>query len=305
MRSLFAHFLRSWRHHPLIQTGALVVLTGTFTVVFSIYLFFGNMERIMVSWGSNVEMNIFLKDNLSKDQIANIKKELEELKYFKDINFVDQKDAASQFFSKMSRYIPEFAGDKEFLNVVPSSFVASMLPSGSIGNLKNISKKIEKVPGVEDVSYGQEWVENFSIFLNSIKNIGWAISAILMLGALFVIGFTVYTVIVRRKDEIEIYELCGATSKMIQAPYVFEGALISFMAGISALVLSYFILTVQNEFFVSEMIYLGFNDLFRFFGAIEVLSLLTFTTLIGAMVSYFCIQKLNTGWSQATNQAKE
>lgn len=305
MTSLLTHFFRSWRHHPFIQTGALVVLTGTFTVVFSIYLFFGNMERILVSWGGNIEMNIFLEDNLSADQITEIKKELSDLKYFKDISFVTQKDAADQFFSKMSKYIPDFAGEKEFLNVVPSSFVASMLSGGSISDLKKISNKVEKVKGVEDVSYGQEWVENFAVFVNSVKNIGWAISTVLVLGSLFVIGFTVYTVIVRRKDEIEIFELCGATSRMIQTPYIFEGALISLMAAVAALVMSYFILTLQNEFFVSEMLYLGLNDLFRFFDIAHIMSLLILTTLIGAVVSYFCIRKLNTGWSQASGQVRE
>jgi cell division transport system permease protein len=305
MKSLLTHFFRSWRHHPLIQTGAFVVLTGTFTVVFSIYLFFGNMERIMVSWGSNIEMNIFLKDNLSASQITNVKKELEGFKYFKNISFVSQKDAADQFFTKMSKYIPEFAGEKEFLKIVPSSFVASMIPGGSIGSFKKISNKVEKIAGVEDVSYGQEWVENFSVFLNAIKNIGWAISTVLILGGFFVIGFTVYTVIVRRKDEIEIYELCGATQKMIQIPYIFEGALISFVAAIAALILSYFILTLQNEFFVSEMMYLGLNDLFQFFSLFESIGFVALTALVGAVVSYFCIQKLNTGWSQATSQMRE
>lgn len=304
MKSLLTHFFRSWKHHPLLQTGALVVLTGTFTVIFSIYLFFGNMERILLSWGSNIEMNIFLKDSLSEEEISKVKGQLSALNDFKEIQLVTKKDAADQFFSKMSKYIPEFASEKEFLNIVPSSFVASMMPGKNLNDLKKISSKVERVPGVEDVSYGQGWVENFSIFVSSVKNIGWAISSILVLGSLFVIGFTVYTVIVRRRDEIEIFELCGATSRMIQAPYIFEGALISFIAAIAALVFSYFILSVQNEFFVSEMIYLGLNDLFAFFGVIEVFALILFSTAIGALVSYFCIKKLNTGWSQASSTVR-
>ena len=302
MKSLFTHFFRSWKHYPFIQTGALVVLTGTFTVIFSINLFFGNLERILVSWGTNIEMNIFLKDDLSQEKLAEIKNELEELKFFRDIELVTKESAADQFFSKMSKYIPDFADDKDFLNIVPSSYVASMLPGANLSDLKKVSSKVEKVPGVEDVSFGQEWIENFSVFIGSIKNIGWIISGVLMLGALFVIGFTVYAVIVRRRDEIEIFELCGATSRMIQAPYIFEGALISLMAGISALILSYFILNIQNEFFVSEMIYLGLNDLFSFYGFFEIIAALLFSAGIGACVAYYCIRKLNTGWAKAARE---
>jgi hypothetical protein len=81
--------------------------------------------------------------------------------------------------------------------------------------------------------------------------------------------------------------------------------LISFIASIAALILSYFVLELQNKFFVSEMIYLGLNDLFKFFSIGESIGFIVFTTFVGATVSYFCIQKLNTGWSQATGQTRE
>jgi cell division transport system permease protein len=304
MNSLFAHFLRSWKHHPLIQTSAFVVLTGTFTIVFSIYLFFANTERVLTSWGSHQEMNIFLKDSLSQEKLERLQQEMKELNYFRDLHVVTKESAANQFFAKMSKYVPEFANEKEFLNIMPSSIVATMIPGKSLEDIRDISQKIEKLDGVEDVSFGQDWVEKFSLFVGSVENIGWAISSFLILGALFVIGFTVYTVIVRRREEIEIFELCGATSKMIQLPYVFEGALLSLIAAIAGLILSYFLLALQNQFFVSEMMYLGLNDLFRFFGFFEMLALIALSTLVGALVAGFCIKKLNTGWSQATNYAK-
>lgn len=73
---------------------------GNFHSGFLYIFIFGNMERILVSWGSNIEMNIFLKDNLSPEQTANIKEELIDLKYFKEVQLITQKDAAEQFFQK-------------------------------------------------------------------------------------------------------------------------------------------------------------------------------------------------------------
>ncbi len=293
MSDLLTHFIRSFKHHPIVQTGAIVVLTGTFSVVFSMHLFFSNMEKVLVSWGSNIEMNIFIKEGLSDDQIIKLQSELKDLDYFKDVMFVSKDKAADQFFSKMSKYIPEFAGDKEFLNIVPASLVATLAPGFKLSQLSGISSKLEALTQVEDVSYGQDWAENLAVFINSVKKVGWAISAILILGSLFVIGFTVYTVIVRRKEEIEIYELCGATQRMIQAPYIFEGALVAFASSTLALIISYVLLNMQNQLFVSELVYLGLDDIFSFFGFFEILGLLIMSTLIGAMVSYLCMQKLN------------
>src|SRR5690606_23275909 len=101
-------------------------------IVFSIYLFFANTERVLTSWGSHQEMNIFLKDSLSQEKLERLQQEMKELNYFRDLHVVTKESAANQFFAKMSKYVPEFANEKEFLNIMPSSIVATMIPGKSL-----------------------------------------------------------------------------------------------------------------------------------------------------------------------------
>ncbi len=56
--------LRSWRYQPAVQGAALLVLSCTLTIVFTFYLVFSNIERMIVSWGADLEMNIYLEDEL-------------------------------------------------------------------------------------------------------------------------------------------------------------------------------------------------------------------------------------------------
>lgn len=293
LRNLLKHIGRSWQHHPIIQLTSLIVLTGTFTVIFSMTLFFTNLERVLVSWGSSIDINIYLEEGLKDDKILSVQNELSRLNYFKAVEFMDSKTAADKFFKKMSSYVPDFSEDKDFLQAIPASFLGTLSEKSKIADLKQISKKILSIAGVEDVSYGQEWIENFSIFLKSLKNIGYAISALLTLGSFFVLSFMVYSVIVRRKEEIEIFKLFGATPKMIKAPFLFESALMTFIAASFAMIFTYMILVMQNKFFISEMSYLGLRDIFYYFNFFEILMLLAGCTLLGVFCANLCLKRMD------------
>lgn len=100
IKNLFQHITHSWQHHPIIQFTAFLVLSGSYAVIFSMFLFFGNIENILVSWGSDVEMNIYLKDKSNTEDISKIKNSLESLSYFESIRYVDNVDAGEQFLKK-------------------------------------------------------------------------------------------------------------------------------------------------------------------------------------------------------------
>ncbi len=298
--SIFKKIGSSIRFYPWVHLSAFLVLTSTLTIILSLTLFFKNLEGILVSWGSQVEMNIYLADNLKKEDQQEIHKTIVELGHFKNVQFITKESAIDNFFSKMSKYVPDFAEDKEFLNVIPASYLATLEKTLPISEIASIGKSILKITGVEDVSYGQEWIENFSVFLSTLKNTSWFISLVLAVGGIFVIGFIIYILINKRREEIEIYELCGATSSMIQAPFIVEGAILCLLSSVLALVFSFFILVLQNNFLHSEMIYFGLNEIFHFFSLIQIVTTILTCTLIGGVVSYLFVRKMNSGWAAAS-----
>ncbi len=301
-KALYQHVMRSWRHHLLLQMGSLVVITSALTIVFSMFLFFLNLEKALISWGSESDINIFLKENMTGQELNRAQSSIEKLGYFKKIEYVDKKQASEKFFSKMSKYVPDFANEKDFASLIPASFIGTMLAKHSINEIQNISEKVLQISGVEDVSYGQEWISNLSSFLFLIKKIGWLISLTLIVGCFFVIGFSIYAILIRRREEIEVYELCGATPAAIQIPFVFEAMLISVVSSIAALILSAFMVRIENKFFISQMKYLGFNDLFEFASIGQQMSFIFLTAIISGLVALFCVRKINTGWSQAARE---
>lgn len=165
----------------------------------------------------------------------------------------------------MSNYVPDFTDKADFFNIIPESFLAKVKKNFINKDINEIASKVAHIPGVEDVSYGKEWIENFSTLMGTTKKVGYFICLVLILGVFFVVSFTVYSVIVRRRDEIEIMKMLGATPKMIQIPFLFEAGVMSVSASIVSLLISYVVLNVQSAFLNSDLSFIGFSEYFSFF----------------------------------------
>lgn len=291
--------MASFLYSPWLHLGAIVVLSATLSIVLSLSLFFKNLESMVISWGSQVEMNIYMTDHIVEKDRLFVESELKKTGIFKDIQYLTKEKSIDGFFSKMSRYVPEFSNDKEFLNIIPSSYLGTLEGSLPIAEIQGLAKKIMNIAGVEDVSYGQEWIENFSSFLGVVKAVSLLISLVLLFGGILVLGFISYVFINKRREEVEIYELCGATQSMIQLPFVFEGGVLATLSSGIALIVSFFILQIQNKFIYNDVGYLGFQGSFQFFSALQILLILVLAMMFGMFTTYIFIRKVNTGWAAA------
>jgi cell division transport system permease protein len=79
--------------------------------------------------------------------------------------------------------------------------------------------------GVEDVLYGQEWIERLTGIIQVMKILGIMIGGVLGVTSLFIVANTVRLAVYARAEEIEIMRLVGATRAYIQLPLILEGSL--------------------------------------------------------------------------------
>ncbi len=288
---------RSWSQHFAVQASTLLVLTATFTVIFSIFSLLGNLKSILTKWGKDIQVTVFLEEALSKDNLSEIEQSLRGMGDFSSLRFVDKIEARTKFMKQMPGFAKEVIQDSEFSNPFPSSYQLGGLPSTKVAQLPDIAKKISVLAGVEDVSYGQEWVENYASFITGISQSGWFLVVTLALGSLLVISNSVRVALSQRREEIEIMELVGATSGMIRAPYVFEGAVMGGAAALLAIALSYFVYQLELHLLASDMNFLGISEVFSFFKIESALLLFVFGIASGAVGAYLCVRKVNTGWA--------
>jgi cell division transport system permease protein len=176
------------------------------------------------------EMVLFLKDNLNKDQILNIKKNLENIDNIASIKFVP-KDISLQEQLKMLGDDNTILDELKKDNPLPDIYVISLK------NLATIDQDLKQLKSINNIYKINAPIDIAKAFTN-IKNIliisGIGISCILLIISMVIITNTIKVTIFNRKKEINIMKFVGATDAFIKLPFIIEGIFLGIIAaGIS------------------------------------------------------------------------
>jgi cell division transport system permease protein len=294
-------FKRSWVHHTGMQLATLTVLAATFSVIAFVLSLSMNFKRILASWGDGVQMTVYLNEDVSDDGAAKMKAELASMNDIRDVTYIPRDVATDNFKKQMASYAPDLLGDSDFANPFPSSFRLSLkggvATDKDVSRLEGLASVVKSMAGVEDVSYGQSWVQNYSSFVSTLNTSGGVMAFILLAGSLLVIGNSIRASISTRRDEIEILELVGATSSMIRRPFVVEGLLMGALAAAVALALNLVLLSWQKSMMSSSLVLSRLVPMMSF---LDIGSLILFCVLgsaMGALGAWLTVRRINDGWS--------
>ena len=298
---LWKDLLRSWSQHTGMQFATLTVLAATFTVLSTVLLASLNLQRILDRWGESVNMTVYLQESAKPEQVSQLKRKIEELKVFSSMEFVSKEKAKSSFEEDLAHMLPSIAKDKSFGNPFPASFELGLkdkiLKIRDTSVLDGIAQTITEMVGVEDVTYGQDWVKNYAALLSGVNRFGLILVAIMLFGGVLVIGNGLRSAIAQRRDEIEILELVGATYSMIRRPYVVDGALTGFLAGAFALIFTATIYHLGVDTLASQINFLSIRSQVQFLDVRWMVAILATSTGFGFLGSYIFVREINRGYA--------
>jgi len=92
-------------------------------------------------------------------------------------------------------------------------------------NFAQLLARCRAMPGVGDVSRGQEWVGKIMQIVRLVRFVGLVLVLILGTAALLIVSNTIKLTVYARRQEIEIMRLVGATNWFIRIPFLIEGLL--------------------------------------------------------------------------------
>jgi len=209
----------------------------TFGVMFFSLFIFGlflistvNLFLLIHKAEEKVQITAFLVDNLTDNEIVNMQRDISTLMGVKDVIFVSKQEALIKFRKELGE-------DSDLLealeaNPLPASFDIKVYESFKNPNdLKNLTKKINAIPGIETIKYGEEWVQILDRIVKVLVGIDLILGIIISLSSIFVVANTIKLTVFARRDQIEIMELVGATHKFIISPFLVEGIIEGLLAG--------------------------------------------------------------------------
>ncbi len=259
MRLAFREVMFALRRAPLL--AALSVIT----IAFSLFAFglFGlvalNIRTALRDIEDRVEIRAFLIDGARDSRIEELMREISALPEVGDIGYVSPDSALQRARAELD----------EFRDVMEGTFLPGSielrLKEGhrDPATVERIAQQLESSPIVDEVRYGQEWVEKLYRIRSLAGLAGSVLGAVFALVAIIIIGATIRMAILARTREIEIMRLVGATNWFVRLPYLLDGALKGLAGGSLAAVLAWSTARLvsrhlmQTEFFTGEQVALG------------------------------------------------
>jgi hypothetical protein len=113
-----------------------------------------------------------------------------------------------------------------------------------------LAERLRAYPGVEEVRYGEEWVQKLYRLRNLAAIVGAALGAAFAAVAVVIIGSTIRMAVLARAREIAIMRLVGATPGFVRRPFLIEGFVKGALGGAVALALTYAAAALVTRYFV-------------------------------------------------------
>ncbi len=217
------YFNTAWkniRRSPYQALAAILIMTLTFLAVsFFAFLLFGSSE-IINYFESKPQVTAFFRNEAKQDEINALENQLSSTGKTSSIKFVSKQDAL-KIYKEQNKNDPLLL-DLVTADVLPSSFEIS---TQKIEDLSVISDMLKKSSLVSDVIYQKDVVSALTAWTGAIRKIGIGLVALLSLVSIFIMATIIGIKISRKKEDIEIMRLIGATNWYIRWPFLFEGVL--------------------------------------------------------------------------------
>lgn len=269
-----------------------MTLASIFTVVLSLFIlgFFSivilNLNKMADTLESQVQISVYLKDDLSQEEIDETKETLSKIEGLQDIKFITREEAMENFKERL--------GDQQFLldalddtNPLPDSFSLTVT---SPQQVKTIADTAAALDSVESASYSQDIINHLFNLTHLIRLIGVALIILLTGAAIFIISNTIRLTVFARRKEIAIMKYVGATDWFIRWPFLLEGICLGFIGGGLATI---FLYIVYNQ--VTQEIYeaMAFFPLIPQHPFIDYISLAVLVAgiIIGALGSTISLKR--------------
>jgi len=223
------------------RRAPLLSLLGVLTIAFSLFAFglFAlvavNIRHALRGVEERVEVRAFVSDGTPADAIAAAMGDIRAFPEVARVEYVTQEGALTRARSDLG----------EFSDV----FEEAMLPASldvhlraglrDPATVKAVADRMKSYQFVDDVRYGQEWVDKLyqlrTIAAGTGLGLGLAFAAV----SIIIIGATIRVSVLAREREISIMRLVGATDAFVRAPFLIDGFAKGIVGGLLALLLTW------------------------------------------------------------------
>lgn len=246
-RIIKSGFVNFWRN-SFVSLSSILVMTVTLFVLGSIIFIGATLDAALEQIRSKVDVNVYFVTSAEEGDILALRTRLEELPEVSEVEYVSRDVALERFRARheddqLTLQALEELGDNPLganLNIRAKE------TSQYEGIAKFLENEAALTAGgessiIDSINFFQNRVaiEKLTSIIDSAERFGLIVTIVLALATILITFNTVRLAIYTAREEISVMRLVGAANSYIRGPFVFEGIMYGFIAGILTLVLFY------------------------------------------------------------------
>ena len=272
-----------WRLHSLSVFSVAVA----FVCLASALLVVVNVSHVRDRWSSTGRASVYLKKGADRQQIATIEHALRQTEGVTDVKYVSSDDARHDMTGQSDDPIIDALPTEAF----PASLEVSVESELAARRLDTLSQQLALLPAVERVETYGAWSERLAALLAGGVTASGLLALVVLAAVISVVSSTIRLALQRRRIEVEVLKLVGATDDYVRRPYVVEGAVQGALgATLALLLLGALFAIVQSRFDASFATLIGMTP--SFLPWTVALALVVAGAGLGALAALLSVRRL-------------
>ncbi len=301
---ILRHLVKTWKHHSGLQLTSLIVMTASLSVILFFFLLSQNFSRLVTFWGNEFQLTAYLVSTAKHEDVQDLIQKIQENPSVQNIGFISQEDSIRSFQNQMNHIAGDLIKDVDVLKLIPASLEVRLKEDIPFDQrsvlLANLAEQVKQSTWVDEVTYGQDWIQRYAQFVKGFQSLGGLISILLVAGVFFVISNSLQTSIDQRREELEVLEIIGAGRWTIRGPFLFEALFLSLVASFLAMILDFVVFDLLAQEMRENLALVSIAKQVRFLNLSQLAAFLAVAVFVTISIAYLRVRSINTGWSTAT-----
>lgn len=279
--------LKGIKRNRTLSAASMATVAATLFILGIFMLIVANINRGIKGVESKLEVQVFLKKDVTTIQRNDIDRAIKDVDGVKSSEYETKAQALSNLKSQLGPKNDDILSGLDKANPLPESFIVKVDKPEIISK---VVSKIKDMPGIDEIEDEREIVNKIIAITKTIKWVGIILFGILIVVSVFLISNTIKITVYSRRKEINIMKYIGATDWFIRIPFVIEGMIIGIIGAIVSNVLLYYAYSYVNRKMTVSFAFIKLVDPSYVLGGTLIYFLLA-GIIIGAAGSIMAVRK--------------
>lgn len=210
--------------HPVASGVTLIVLSLCLLFLGIDFFLYRSITTSAPPWMTESKAVVYLHHQASSRDQEDLVEKLRQLPRIQEIRSVSKDEARKRLEAQLGEWKGILEGIQE--NPLPLSLEITFKNGEKHPEeLESLVEKIRKFPQVEDIFYGKSSLEKLEFLPVVARLAGSWVPGLLALAVVLIVSNSIQLTVSARREELDIYEIIGATPFFARAPFYFEGIL--------------------------------------------------------------------------------